>query len=149
MPKVIGRLTDFGLDAMVGQDPRLVFRHSTPGVSGASVLASRPVIVQTEGNGVFEVELVDSSRVSPAGWYQVTLEWRDDETRQRRQDVLPFRLYVPAAGGQIGDLLRVPSNPAMVWTGPTPPPNPSPGLWWLYDGPDTDTLKTGDLMEWS
>lgn len=145
MPKITGKLTDFGLDAIIGSDPKLTFiftsedRGPTSGISGTSVLANRPVDVLPEYNGFFEADLTSTERISPAGYYLVVVQWRD-HLRQRRREQLPWKLYVPAAGGILADLLRVPSNPALVFTGPKPPANPSPGSWWHEPG-------TGDLSE--
>lgn len=140
MPKVTGRLTDFGLNAMADNAPRVVFEYTSPGVAQSSILATHPVVSVPAYNGFFEADLVESAKISPAGFYRVFLEWRDDTTRTYRRDELPGELYVPAAGGVLADLLRVPSNPALVWTGTEPPPNPAPGSWWQK--------PTGDLYEW-
>lgn len=137
MPVVTGKLTDFGLDTMPGLDPQVVFTytdpagHPTAGVSRSNVLAARPVVQAPLLNGYFAAELVDTASISPAGYYSVSLEYRDDLTRVRQRDVLPGRLYVPTGGGVLADLLRVPANPALVWVGAEPPANPSPGSWWM------------------
>lgn len=135
MPKITGQLTDFGLDAMLGKDPIISFRfvsegRPTSGIAAANVLANREVLVRPEYNGYFEGTLTSTEKISPAGYYLVSVHWRD-ELRQRRSEQLPWRLYVPPAGGALADLLRVPSNPALVFTGPKAPANPSPGSWWL------------------
>lgn len=135
MAKVTGKLTDFGLDAMLGKDPQLVFQFvsaagDTSAIAGVSVLANRPVVVAPQYNGFFEADLTPTDKISPAGHYRISVRWRD-ETRRWQANVLPWQLLVPAAGGVLADLLRVPSNPALVFTGPTPPPNPAPGSWWL------------------
>lgn len=147
MPIVTGKLTDFGLDAMRENMPRVIFTYTNPagrpqpGIAKSAVLASHPVIANPAYNGYFEAELVDSSTISPAGYYTVSLEWRDDATRVYRREDLPGKLYVPAAGGILADLLRIPSNPALVWQGAEQPGNPSPGSWWLQ--------PNGDLAEYS
>lgn len=143
MPLVTGKLTDFGLDPMLDNAPRVVFTYTdgadgqpTAGISRASILATHPVAVDPAYNGYIEAELIDTASISPAGYYTVSLEWRDDKTRVIQRDVLPGKLYVPAAGGVLADLLRVPSNPALVWSGKEPPGNPSPGTWWLNESGD-------------
>lgn len=136
MAKVIGQLTDFGFDAMAGHEPRLLFTHTAAGVADSALVFHRkPVEVIPTRSGLFEVELQPSAKVSPAGWYTITVTWIDLPTRIRKAESLPWKLYVPAAGGILTDLLRVPSNPALVWTGAEPPANPSPGSWWMdFDG---------------
>lgn len=134
MPKITGRLTDFGLDALAGLNPSVVFRHNTPGVAGVSLLTTRPVETVTAYNGYFEAELVASARISPAGYYTISIEWSEPPSRKRHREVFPGKLYVPAEGGVLADCLRVPANPGLVYSGEEPPANPSPGSWWL----DTD-----------
>lgn len=146
MPVVTGKLTDFGLDPMLDNKPRVVFTYTNPagrpqsGIAKTSILASHPVIADPAYNGYFEAELMDTASISPAGYYTVTLEWRDDETRVYRRDTLPGELYVPAAGGILADLLRIPVNPALVWSGEEEPANPSPGSWWQK--------PNGEIWEW-
>lgn len=131
MPKITGRLTDFGLDALAEHNPTVVFRHNAPGIAGVSLLTTRPVETVTAYNGYFEAELVASARVSPAGYYTVSIEWEEPPSRKKHREVFPGRLYVPAEGGALADCLRVPANPGLVFTGKEPPANPSPGSWWL------------------
>lgn len=146
MPLVTGKLTDFGLDVMTDNAPRVVFTYTNPdgrpqpGIAKASLLASHPVVSVPAYNGFFEAELTDTASISPAGYYLVSIEWRDDSTRVYRRDVLPGELYVPAAGGVLADLLRVPVNPALVWSGEEEPANPSPGTWWQK--------PNGEIWEW-
>lgn len=145
MPKITGKLTDFGIDPMLDADPKITFRFMTEGrptsaVAGAAVLANRDVEIRPEYNGFFEATLTETGKIAPAGYYLVSVHWRD-QLRQRRVDTLPGRLYVPAAGGVLADLLRLPSNPALVWTGPEAPANPSPGSWWQK--------PNGDIYEWA
>lgn len=133
MPKITGRLTDFGLDTLARHNPTVVFRHNSPGIAGVSLLTTRPVETVTAYNGYFETELVASARISPAGYYTVSIEWEEPPSRKKHREVFPGRLYVPAEGGALADCLRVPANPGLVFDGPEPPANPSPGSWWLDD----------------
>lgn len=142
MPTVNGTLTDFGLDPMAGNRPRITFHPSGPALAGLNVHATKTVEAVPAANGYFEVDLVANDTLTPAMYYTVKLQWKDLEPRKERADVLPWRLYVPPAGGALGDLLATPSNPAQVWTGTAAPEDPTPGTWWL--NPDT-----GDLTEWS
>lgn len=145
MPKVTGQLTDFGFDALEGHAPRLLFIHNTPGVAGTSVLTTRPVVVPVAHNGYFEADLIASARIAPAGYYTVRIEWTEYPNRLQ-SETFPGRLYVPANGGALADILRVPANPALVWTGEEPPANPSPGTWWL--GRDS-TISEYDGTGWN
>lgn len=142
MPKVTGRLTDVSADPMRDAEPTLIFEYTSAAVAGSSVLAPRPVVVAPAWNGYFEVNLTDSAKILPGGHYTLTIEWRDARTRQLHRSRMPWELHVPAAGGTLAELLRLPANAANVWTGTTPPKNPVRGLWWLNP-------ETGDLKEWT
>jgi len=144
MPLVNGLLSDFGLIPLADNMPVLQFRASSAGVSDLNVLAaSAPVEVVPAGNGFFEVDLVSTDAIAPGGiFYTVTVQYREDGTRNVKREQLPWRLTVPEEGGALADLLAVPSNPAAVWVGTEPPLNPEPGTWW-YDP------ETGELTEWS
>lgn len=146
MPKVTGQLTDFGLDPMQDSNPRITFTfmvdgHRSSAVAATSVLANRATEAVPARNGYFEADLTSTEKIAPAGYYLVTVHWRD-KLRIHRHETLPWQLRVPAAGGVLADLLRVPSNPALVWTGEAPPLNPSPGSWWQQP-------SSGDLREYS
>lgn len=145
MAKVTGQLTDFGMDPRTAHKPVVVFMHSTAAVAGARLLsASMPVTATTTANGFFEADLVPAAAVSPAGWYTITIKWTELPSKLRRTERLPFRLFVPAEGGTLADMLRMPSNPGQVWAGEEPPANPSPGTWWLdFDGGLHERGKTG------
>lgn len=142
MAKVTGQISDFGFDPLRSNRLRLSFRHSEPGVSGVSLMTTRPVEVDTEENGYFEADLAPSGLIFPEGFYTVTLEWEEPPSRKVHREVFPGRLWVPPGGGVLSTLLRLPSNPAAVWTGTTAPPNPTPGTWWLNP-------ETGVLKEWN
>lgn len=145
MPKVTGQLSDFGLDPMTAHKPVIAFTHSTPAVAGNRLLsADKPVRVTPTSGGFFDAELVAAAAVSPAGFYTISIEWTELPLKLRRKERLPFRLYVPAEGGTLADMLRMPSNPGQVWAGKEPPANPSPGTWWLdFDGGLHERGKSG------
>lgn len=136
MPIVKGTLTDFGLDPL-SSEMELWFIPAHAGLRGLNLLSRKPVRVTPAKNGLFEADLVSTEAVSPATWYEMEIRYLD--RREKKIERLPWELRVPAAGGILSDLLRVPSNPALVFTGEKAPPNPAPGSWWQ------DT--TGDLRE--
>lgn len=142
MALVTGTLIDFGLEPMDGYAPEIVFHPSTPGLSGIAILASKPVEVTPAANGYFEVDLTPTAEVSPPMQYTIQLRWLELPTRKVRSEILPWKLEVPEAGGFLADLLRVPSNPALAWTGEEPPANPTPGSWWLKP-------SSGELYEYA
>lgn len=138
--KITGQLTDFGLDPLTAHDPLLIFKHVRPGVAGTAILSTKPVEIRPLYNGYFEADLVPAAAIAPAGYYTVTIEWTAPPGRKRHREQFPARLYVPSEGGVLADILRVPPNPALVWTGEEPPRDPSPGSWWQ--------TPAGDIFEW-
>lgn len=140
MALVTGTLVDFGLDPL--EDiPKLFFRATGPGVSGIALLSTKPVEVIPAANGYFEVDLVPTVEISPPVSYTIQIQRYELPSRRPRLESLPWKLEVPTAGGFLADLLRVPSNPALTWSGEEPPANPSPGSWWYEP-------SSGQLSEW-
>lgn len=148
MPIINGALTDFGLDPLQLEDPKLIFRASSTGLAGMNLLSARKAVETVPAsNGYFEVELVSTDEIAPAAThYTVEIRYRETETRMRVSEVLPWNLLVPPAGGALTDLLRVQSNPALVWTGPAAPENTTPGTWWL--DPESGDLSEHDGQGW-
>lgn len=148
MPIVNGTLTDFGLDPLTVNSPTLYFRSSSTGVAGLNILSARKAVeVTPAANGYFEADLVASAAVAPAdAHYIIELRYRDAATGQMVSEVLPWKLFVPTGGGALGDLLRVPANPALVFTGTEPPELAAAGLWWL--DPETGDLAEFDGAAW-
>lgn len=142
MAKVTGALSDFGLQPFPELQPRIIFTPSGPGVAGARLFATKPIIVKPAGSGSFTVELAPTANIRPVVWYTVTIEWLDPSGNYISSDALSWELFVPSAGGELSDLITTPANPSLVWVGPTPPPNPQPGYKWLNS-------NTGILSEWS
>lgn len=142
MPLVYGKLTDFGLDPLTVDEPIITFRASSAAVAGINVLSARHAVdVKPKASGDFIADLVSTWTLAPSSThYTVEISYRDPKLARRVSEILPWRLFVPAEGGPLGDLLRVASNPALVWTGGQPPLLPSPGTWWLDPA-------TGDLSE--
>lgn len=141
MAKVTGALTDFGLQPFPELQPRLIFTPSGPGVSGARLFATKPMIVTPAGSGSFTVELQPTANLRPALWYTITIEWLDPAGNYISSDHLSWKLFVPSGGGELSDLIETPANPSLVWVGPTPPLNLQPGQKWLNS-------ITGTLSEW-
>lgn len=137
MAKVTGVLSDYKIGHLVGLHPALHFQPSGAAVGVTGVFAPETVVVQVSATGRFEAELQPTTTLRPSAYYTVAVRWGAG-----RSATLPWKLSVPAAGGALADLLKVPANPGAAWADTTPPPEPTVGLWWL--NPDT-----GDLKEWS
>lgn len=142
MANVTGTLKDFRSLEFSSLSPTVTFTASGPAVSGASLFSTVPVVVTPASNGTFTVALQATDAVHPGVWYTVKVSWLDSVGGYVGLDYPGWKLFVPTAGGAIGDLISVPANPAMVWTGEYPPTNPTPGTWWLQ-------ASTGELKEMS
>lgn len=141
MATVTGTLKDFNLGALAAFMPVITFRPSGPGVTPTSLLASKPVRVTPATDGSFTVNLAPTDDVRPARWYEITIEWQSAGV-PTQYDFADWKLTVPAAGGNIADLVAAPTTPSFAWIAETPPPNPTPDTWWLIP-------STGELKEWS
>lgn len=139
---ITGNLTDFSETKMNDYQPRITFSPSGPAMNGQQMLVTRPIVVTPNSAGGFQVSLAPNENYSPATTYKVRVDWLDSGGNCVFSDHMPWDLVVPTTGGDIGDLLKVPANPASVWISETPPPRPTPGTWWLVP-------STGNLYEWS
>lgn len=145
MALVTGNLSTFGLNAIILKSPRLLFVPSGPAVTGAYVLATRPVeaVIATDGSGAFTVNLAATQTLRPERWYSIRVEWLDSASNYVGLDLPDWKLFVPEAGGSIGDLLNnLPSNPSQIWFGETAPIDPTPYTGWV-------NTVTAQYFEWS
>lgn len=121
MPLVTGTLTDIGLEPLTGLSPRLLFTPSAPAVRvDGRVFASKPVEVVPAADGSFSVDLASTDGLQPRGvHWQVSAGFHLPTVDNRGApgaDYFLFELFVPLAGGQIGDLIgdRVPFDVVYV-----------------------------------
>jgi hypothetical protein len=143
MATVTGALSDFGVQPFPQLQPRLIFTPSGPAVSGTRLFATKPIIVNVAAaSGAFTVELQSTDGVRPAVHYKVTIDWLDPSGNYVSADPLEWKIFVPAAGGTIPDLIATPANPMLFWVGEDPPVNPAPGQYWLKP-------SSGDIQKWS
>lgn len=110
MPTVTGTLTDIGLAPLVGLEVRLRFTPSAPAVGiDGHVFASAPVDVTPASDGSFSVVLASTDGLLPVGTHWlVQVQFRQSTTDTvgfTASDFLPFKLFVPNAGGNLGDLI--------------------------------------------
>lgn len=155
MAVVTGTLTDFGLDPIAGLYPEIEFRPSSPAVgSGGKLMATKPLRFTPTVAGAFTAFLQPTDDLLPVGvHYKMSVRWLDAEKNFVKADNPDWKLFVPAAGGAIADLIRLPFGPALSITSPVAPP-----LWvgfgasWLQldpsdpDNPD-NPANTGDYYE--
>lgn len=76
---VVGSLTDFGLAPLAAFAPRVVFTPSRPavGISGTSVLATKPIVGVVNPDGGFSVDLEPNENYVPDTWLTMRIEWLD------------------------------------------------------------------------
>jgi len=153
MALVTGTLKDFGLAPLSTYQPLISFTPSSAALQGGLLLATRPVAVVPSASGAFSADLQPTDGLMPATWYSIRIQWLDSDGGYAAVDFVEWKLFVPQEGGQIGDLVAAPVNPALVYTSLTPPEVggiPS-GTWWLESNPNNinDPANTGILYEWS
>jgi hypothetical protein len=141
MALVTGTLSNFQLGSIAAFSPTITFTPSGPAVLTPYLLATKPITVVPETDGTFSLDLFENIG-HPATWYTIRVEWLNGAGVPTGVDFIDWKLLVPPGGGALGDLIAVPSNPAMVWTSETPPTDPTPGTWWFNP-------TTGDINEWS
>lgn len=153
MSIVTGNIVDWQGSPRPGMFPIVVFKPRKPAGQGANVFFTAPIEEVPAENGSFSVALLDSYSTDPLGLYDVEIQWRNATGIPVGFDQLTDEahpLVVPVAGGELGTLLQYPANPSRAYYSLTPPPNPSPGTWWLEVNPDdpNDPGNTGFLYEW-
>jgi len=140
MAIVSGTLSDFGLTPLAGFQPTIIFTPSGVGVSGTRLLATRPIQVTPNPDGQFQLDLMSTDDITPATWYEVQIRWLEPSGGYSHIDFVDWKLFVPAAGGPLGNLLRAPSNNQLLVIWQATEPNPWPvGVVWA-------NTTTGDLL---
>ena len=150
MPTISGTLRDFGLTAFPGQSPVITFRANGPAVTRAgALLATKDINVTPNSAGDFSVVLAATDTLATGNiWYTVSISWLDPAGNYIHADFPDWRLFVPARGGDLADIIEKPANPSLVYIGLTAPAYPTPGMKWLEATLD-GTAGTGNLYEWS
>lgn len=156
MAAVTGTLKTFGLESLAGKQPLIVFEANKAATApGGEIFATDPVRVTPGSDGSFSARLQPTENlITPDVHYRMWIEYLDSANNYVRVDNPDWQLRVPAAGGTLGDLLKLPKiNSGLVITAPT-----APALWlglgamWLQmdpndpDNPD-NPANTGDLYE--
>lgn len=152
MAVVTGTLTDFGLQSLAGLSPRIIFTASDPTTLGGRLFSTKPIVVIPSSSGAFSVDLQPTEFIMPEVFYRIRVEWLDSDGGYVGVDFFDWPLYVPEAGGAIGDLALTDANPQLAWVGVDEPPRlPVRTSWWLQVNPDDpdDPRATGILWEWS
>lgn len=133
--------------------PRIEVVPSVSAVTASGQVISREPVTVTPNSttGAFSVNLLPTEDVLAAdfhylfrGYYLAPAGYGD--TGHTRHDVVTFKVYVGADGGELGDLIGgVRIAGAWVYAAPVPPPAPQQirGSYYLDTSDDPDT--SGDL----
>jgi len=150
MPTISGTLRDFGLSPFPGQHPEITFRANGPAVTqSGALLSTKDIQVTPNSAGDFSVVLTATDNLATGNvWYTVSISWLDDAGNITVWDDPDWRLFVPARGGDLADIIEKPANPSLIYVGLTPPAHPRRGMKWLDMNPD-GTAGSGNLYEWS
>ena len=134
-------LSAFDIQPFPDSQPRLKFVPSGNAINGTRLFATKPIYSTPAGSGAGSVNLAPTDSVRPAIWYQIEIEWLDSEGNCRMVDHVPWQIFVPNAGGNLDDLIKVPANPMLFYAGPTLPPQYNvPGAYW-WDTTTDDIWK--------
>jgi hypothetical protein len=138
MPTVTGTLSDIGLAALAAFSPVLQFTPSEPAASPEGRLfAGKPVEVVPNSAGAFSANLASTDGIVPrrAHWV-LSIGYRNPDGYMSgggyfTKEFPTWPIRVPAAGGQLVDMLGVQASVDMVYVGPTPPPADRGYTFWI------------------
>ncbi|PPG29637.1 hypothetical protein [Pseudoclavibacter sp. RFBB5] len=134
MPDVPFTLKTFGLESTRGRRANFIFTPSRHGAIGPDgVLVGRVVVKWSEidmETGIGVAKVAQTTTLRPACHYKVSVEWIDDAPEGFAD--IPWPLHVPAEGGPLSQLLKIPAPENAFAVGPVDPGRAvSIGGWWL------------------
>ena len=133
MPEVPFTLKDFGLETTRGRRANVIFTPSNAAAMGPDgMLVGRVVVKWSEINpetGVGVATLAETTFLRPATHYVVSIEWLDDAPSGWAE--IKWPVQVPAAGGPLSELLKIPWPLGALAISPIPPNSTVDigGLW--------------------
>jgi hypothetical protein len=151
MATVTGLVVDFTGQPHPELHPVLIFEPVVVASRDNAVFFRRRIRVTPDATGAFSIALIDSTTTHPMSGYRVSVVWlmAAGSDIPTLPDYFDNVLIVPPEGGDIADLLQLPTSSAMTFTGTVSPANPTPGTWWLYADPaDPADPLNGNLYEW-
>jgi hypothetical protein len=125
-----GTLLDLGLDALVGQSPRLRIRPEREAMSEHGLVSKAPVDVFVDGAGAFTVQLLSSYDLEPVARYVIEVGRYAEAFDGQRFVGVDTWVFLAAAGG--GSIADGDPSPYAVFVGPPVAPWPvgtPPGLY--------------------
>lgn len=125
MPAVTGNVRTWGLQPFpTGERLLLRFVPSSAASSPSALLPLREEVVEPGSTGAFSVTLAATTAIVADVWYTIRFEWFGsvDNAQLVRWSELPGRLRVPAAGGNVSQLIEMTPPPGSILYGYGPPP---------------------------
>jgi hypothetical protein len=150
------KLSDFGLQPLNGLQPEIEFRPNDAAVGlGGKLMATAPIYVTPDSSGNATVQLHTTDDLLPSNaYYNIVIHWLDAKGKRVKADNPNWKLQVPAGGGAIADLIRLPLGAGIVIYSPTAPPLWSGLLgatWFQLDPNDANNpsnpANTGDIYQ--
>ena len=150
------KLSDFGLTPIAGLQPEVEFQPNEPAVaSGGRLLATAPIYSTPDAGGEGTVNLHTTDDLLPSSaHYKIVIHWLDSKGKRVRADNPNWKLQVPAGGGAIADLIRLPLGVGIVIYSPTEPPiwaGLLGAIWFQLDPNDANNpsnpANTGDIYQ--
>lgn len=149
MPTVTMNISTWGQAAFPTSE-RLLVRFVPRGAAvGGSIFPAREERVEPDSNGDVTVELAQTTELTPPGWFSIIVEWFDRHPIEgwtlSGWSEIPGRLHVPAAGGDVSDLLgdySATELPVFQGYGPPPPWLPGGGIYFDIDSQEGVDIYT-------
>lgn len=164
MAVVTGSILDLTAQSMANREVEIIFQLNAPntysvGSSTGRIIPTEPAVIEPASDGSFSVNLAVTDSMVNVGWYNMQVRWLSAEHGSGLIDFPEWRLQVPSAGGNFGELVTGPdgtaggSNGRIVWVSQTAPENPRKFMLWLEQEPGAtpdpyDPRNTGLLKEW-
>lgn len=143
MPQVTGSIRTWKFQPFSADEKLIVkFIPSAAGAVGSTLLPLREEHVEPDSDGGINVNLAQTTLTRNDVFFRVVFEWflRDRLNGQwvtRGRSEIDGELRVPAAGGEIADLLSVKPRPGAIMSGYGPPPKSLRGVMYV----DTSGMK--------
>lgn len=160
MPIVTGNFRDITGGSLDSREGKVVFTLNAVnlGMNSGGVRPDSSVRVTPDAStGDFSVNLEPTTSMALDGWYEVSVEWEQDDSTLH--GYLGLNIRVTGDGGRIDELIDptagnhggVPGR--IVWVSQTAPTKTYPFMLWLQMEPGAnpnpfDSRNTGNLNEW-
>jgi hypothetical protein len=136
MAIVQGWLTDLGFDSL-SPDEAVIEWHISDNATtfDGRTIAQKVKTCKPNSSGIWSIDLAPTETMDQDRYYTIVVRWLGNFGF----DELPWKIYVPAEGGQFSDLVGERSNPQIVWVGTSEPPHRT--AFWFNP-------STADFFRW-